>query len=118
MAWFKRWLNNRRATRAAHSAAWADAETYGADGRTSFQRRALEAIEPLTGSLDLKVAGESEHYLTGVLPGTDVTLYLYEEEIQAYGTSHKFFSEKWDYESPEALVSKFLSFLRVVLKSN
>jgi hypothetical protein len=116
---FKRWLERHHARSAAWERAWSDAGVYGTDGRTNFQRSVLAAVEPLVGALTLSDdAGDAGRYLTGRLPGTDLTLYLYVDEVQAHGKSRRFVREKWDYDTPEALVDDFLVFIRDSLQSN
>jgi hypothetical protein len=76
-------------------------------------------VEPLTGALSLvEASGAAGRYLTGPVPGTDLTIYLYVDEVQAHAHSRRFIREKWDYDTPEALVSDFVTFLRGSLRSN
>ena len=112
------WWKRLRARSKAHDLAWQSAEDVGKDGLTNFQRLALPALEAVTGPLTLSRVGRNEFYLTGPIPNTDLVLYLYTDEAQAHGSSRKFIAEKWDYDSPEALINALVSFVRAGLQSN
>jgi hypothetical protein len=112
------WLQRRRLTSAAHASAWRSAAESGADGLTNFQRLALTTLEPVTGPLALRRSGIGESYLVGSISGADLVLYLYLDGAQIHGTKHRFIAEKWDYDSPSALIDGLVSFVSARLQSN
>jgi hypothetical protein len=112
------WRNRRRAAKIARTSAWRTAEDTGDDSLTNFQRLALPALEAVTGPLALSRAGTNESYLTGPILNTDLVLYLYTDEAQVHGATRRFIAEKWDYDSPEALINELVSFVRTSLQSN
>ena len=115
---FTGWWKRRRGRKVAHTSAWRTADNAGADGLTNFQRLALPALEAVTGPLVLSRAGANETYLIGPIPDTDLVVYLYADEAQVHGTARHFTAEKWDYDSPEALINGMVSFVRAGLQSN
>jgi hypothetical protein len=116
---FKKWLGLQRAKSADWKRAWSDAEVRRPDGRTNFQHVVLSAIEPLVGPVTLlDTTGDVGQYFTGLVPGTDLTLYLYVDEVQAHGKERRFLREKWDYDTPQAFADDFTDFVRDSLKSN
>jgi len=112
------WWKRLSARSVAHDAAWKSAEDVGEDGLTNFQSLALPALEAVTGPLALSRVGTKEFYLTGPIRNTDLVLYLYTDEAQTHGSSRRFIAEKWDYDSPEALINALVAFVRASLQSN
>ena len=115
---FTEWWKRLRARSVAHDSAWQSAGELGEDGLTNFQRLALPALEAVAGPLALSRVGTKEFYLTGPIHNTDLVVYLYTDEAQAHGSSRKFIAEKWDYDSPEALINALVAFIRTCLQSN
>lgn len=110
---FRSWLSRHRARKAAWHQAWSGADVYGDDGLTNFQRSALASLEQALGPLSLvEAAGTAGRYLTGKIPETDLTLYLYSDELGAQSISQRFIREKWDCDTPEAMVREFVAFVR------
>ncbi|HEV7612266.1 MAG TPA: hypothetical protein VGO37_10350 [Steroidobacteraceae bacterium] len=113
LAAFRSWLSRHRARKAAWHQAWSGADVYGDDGLTNFQRLALASLEQALGPLSLvEAAGTAGRYLTGKIPETYFTLYLYADELGAQGISQRFIREKWDCDTPEAMVGEFVAFVR------
>jgi hypothetical protein len=115
---FKKWRERHRDKRIAWERAWGEASVRRPDGHTNFQHLVLDAIEPMVGRLTLSVTtGEVEQYLRGPLLGTDLTLYLYVDEVQA-GGKNGFIAEKWDFDSPQEFADAFASFVHARLEPN
>jgi hypothetical protein len=112
------WFSNRRATATRRAAAWAHANDIGADGLTVFEKQAIDALQPVTGALNLRRAGEKMPYLVGPIPNSAMTLYLYGDEAQVSGIGHGYRMERWDFESPEASISDLLGYVRSALQSD
>jgi hypothetical protein len=70
-------------------------------------------LQQALGPLGLvEASGTAGRYLTGKIPETDLTLYLYTDELGAQGTSQRFIREKWDCDTPEVMVGEFVAFVR------
>jgi hypothetical protein len=115
---FKSWIQRRRMDREASESAWREATVLGADGRTNFERLAVSELEALVGPIALARGSEQMPYLFGVIPGTDLTLYLYADEAQVHGGARKFLRERWDYRFPKDSIEDLVAFVRVSLPSN
>jgi hypothetical protein len=60
-------------------------------------------------SIQLVSAGKTERFLTGTVPGTDVTVFIYEDQAEVSGL---FSGEHHDYSSPEELIQEFVTAAR------
>lgn len=123
LRWFTNWVVRNREWRAAHDVAWRHATEIGNDSLSTFQRLAIASVETVTGPLKLKSQAfedlPNETYLTGRIPHTDLTLYLYKDEAQVHGLKRaQFIAEKWDYDNPEALVKALENYLRSLNAAN
>jgi hypothetical protein len=112
MVWFAKWRAMRRARKADRELAWRGASDIGVDGLSNFERKAIAALEPITGSLTLSRANAKMPYLWGPVPKSNLVLYLYGDEAQVHGASTKYMRERWDYESPEASIRDLVKFIR------
>jgi hypothetical protein len=115
---FKSWVQRRRMNREARESAWREANVLGADGKTNFERLAVSELEALVGPITLARGGEQMPYLSGGIPGTDLTLYLYADEAQVHGGARKFLRERWDYRRPKDSIEDLVAFVRANLPSN
>jgi hypothetical protein len=115
---FKNWLQRRRVNREASESAWREAAVLGADGRTNFERMALSELEAIVGPIALARGSSQMPYLFGVIPGTNLTLYLYADEAQVHGGARIFRKERWDYRLPEDSIEDLVAFVRASLPSN
>lgn len=88
---------------------WAHALAADYRGLTKFQHLARKKLEAALGQLPLQLKGGKERYLTGPLPGTNAMLFVYEDGAQISENSTEFKAERWDYESPEALISALVA---------
>lgn len=87
---------------------WADFLVADIHGLTKFQRTARAMLEAGLGSLPLEVKGGKERYLTGPLPGTGATLFLYEDGAQITAPGSDWRAERWDYDTPGALIAELV----------
>jgi hypothetical protein len=113
---FKNWLATRRARRAAWDAAWDAVSATGPDGLTEYERRAIAQLEPLVGPLSL--TRNTAGCLSGAIPGTEMTLYLWADEAQVGAPDVNLRRERWDYDSPEASLEDLRNFIAARLQSN
>jgi hypothetical protein len=107
-SYLRRLLLSYKAERIAHDQAWSPVAVRDADGLTRFQHLARGALEREFGPLALEPQGQRETYLKGLVPGTSVEVYLYEDEFQLHGKSHHFCAEHWDYQSPDAMLAELV----------
>ena len=112
------WSRRRGEEKRARSAAWAEAERMGDDGLTNFERDAIAALTPITGSLLLNRAGSGMPYLFGPIPTTPLTLYLYADEAQVHGRKPAYRRERWDFSSPQESISDLVGYVREALQPN
>jgi hypothetical protein len=112
------WSRRRAAEKRARSAAWAEAEQVGDDGFTNFERDAIAALTPITGSLMLNRASAGMPYLFGPIPATLLTLYLYADEAQVHGREPAYRRERWDFDSPQESISDLVGYVREALQPN
>jgi hypothetical protein len=115
---FKNWLQRRRVDREASESVWREATALGADGQTNFERMALSELEAIVGPITLARGSTQMPYLFGVIPGTDLTLYLYADEAQVHGGARTFRKERWDYRLPKDSIEDLVAFVRASLPSN
>jgi len=113
---------DRKAARADMEAtgatAWARAVHVGDDELTNFERDAIAALEPITGPLSLERASSGLRVLSGQIPNTAMTLYLYADEAQVHGLRPAYRRERWDFISPQESVSDLVNYVRNVLQPN
>jgi hypothetical protein len=115
---FKNWVQRRRTDREASESAWREATALGADGRTNFERMALGELEAIVGPITVARGSGQMPYLFGVIPGTDLTLYLYADEAQVHGGARMFRKERWDYRLPKDSIADLVAYVRASLPSN
>ena len=58
---------------------------------------------------DRKLDGEKEIYITGKISGSDIQVWIYEDEALFYGGGLDCRFEKPDYDSGEDLIDAFIS---------
>jgi len=114
----KQWFVRERTRRAASISAWAGMAELGDDGFSQFERQAIAALETITGRLTLVRSEGDMHFLTGTIPNTSLTLYLYEDEAQVSGPDTSYRKERWDFDRPAESIDHLGSFIRVRLQSN
>lgn len=98
--------------------AWLGQDAPDSEGVTSFQRAAVAALQREFSGLAFSAAGSKEPYLCGGLPGADATLFIYKDGAQLQAHTVGFRAERWDYESPSALIEELVRHGREALRSN
>lgn len=119
MIWrFIKWRRKRVTWRAAHRIAWTPAVALGADGLTLFQQQAAAAYQAVVPSASLTRSGASDPFLTGTIPSTTAAVFIYRDGAEVAGGVRQLRAERWDFESPEALVEAFLASVSANLQTN
>jgi hypothetical protein len=85
---------------------------------TPFQRAAAAALQKEFAGMSFSAAGSKELYLRGALPGADAIVFIYKDGAQLQARTAEFRAERWDYESPSALIEKLVLHGREALRSN
>lgn len=111
-------LREAHALRQRRKQAWRDQDLPDADGLTPFQRSTIAALQSEFASLTFSAAGGQEHYLRGTLPGADAVFFIYRDGAQLQMGAADFRAERWDYESPSALIAKLVLHSRGALRYN
>jgi hypothetical protein len=88
---------------------WAGMLSTDKQGLTKFQHLARAELEASLGPLALELKGGKERYLTGPLPRTGTVIFIYEDGAQLQGGPTEFQAERWDYDSPSALISQLVA---------
>jgi hypothetical protein len=88
---------------------WAGMLSTDRQGLTKFQHLARAELEAALGPLPLELKGGKERYLTGPLPRAGTVVFIYEDGAQLQGDAPEFQAERWDYDSPTALISQLVS---------
>jgi hypothetical protein len=112
------WSRRRAEEKRARNAAWVEAERVGDDGLTNFERDAIAALTPITGTLLLNRAAAGMPYLFGPIPATPMTLYLYADEAQVHGIEPAYRRERWDFSSPQESISDLVGYVHEALQPN
>lgn len=86
----------------------AGAVSLGADGLSSFQRLASQAITTEFPGTILERCGEKEVFLQGVLAGSSCRVFIYTDQAEVVGASGTFNGEHYDFSSPSDLVAAFM----------
>jgi hypothetical protein len=106
---FLEWRRERKRWRRSHDAAWAPAIEITPDGLSRFIYQARDRLTEACGSIVFEARGESERFLYGTVPNTDVTIFVYSEGAQIYdGSKELFWSEYYDYETPDHLLGRLV----------
>ncbi len=98
--------------------AWLGQDEPDAEGVTPFQRAAVAALRCEFAGVSFSSAGGKELYLRGALPGADATFFIFEDGAQLQTRTAEFRAERWDYDSPSALIKELLLHGRAALRSN
>ena len=98
--------------------AWLGQSEPDADGVSPFQRATVAALQAEFANVSFSSAGSKELYLRGELPGANATFFIYKDGAQLQAHSTEFRAERWDYESPSALIKELLNQGRAALRSN
>jgi hypothetical protein len=98
--------------------AWLGQSEPDAAGVTPFQRATIAALQSEFPDVSFSSAGSKELYLCGELPGANATFFIYKDGAQLQARSTEFRAERWDYESPSALIKELLNHGRAALRSN
>ena len=98
--------------------AWLRQDQPDADGVTPFQRAAVAALQDEFAGVSFSSAGGKEPYLRGELPSANATFFIYKDGAQLQARTADFRAERWDYESPSALIKELLNHGRAALRSN
>ena len=107
-----------KSRRQATEAAWSAYIHTDRHGLTKFQHVARAELELVVGALPLELKGGKERYLTGPLPGADATVFLYEDGAEIQGGLAQLRAERWDYDTPAALIAELVACALVVAQSN
>ena len=79
------------------------------DGLTRFVCRARDALAEACHGIKFEVRGESERYLYGAVPDTDVAVFVYSEGAEIFaGSRQLFWAEHHDYETPDHLIGSLV----------
>jgi hypothetical protein len=78
-------------------------------GISEFQTMAASAILEAIPGLLLSPAGEHETYLTGQLPGSSATIFIYHSQAEVFGGPELFPGEYQDFDAPADLIRDFVS---------
>ena len=111
-------LQESIASRRFRKQAWLGQDQPDADGVTPFQRAAVAALQDEFAGVLFSSTGSKELYLRGELPGANATLFIYKDGAQLQARTAEFRAERWDYESPSALIKELLDHGRAALRSN
>lgn len=107
---FVEWRKKARERRKAHDLAWNAFVTSSPDGLTEFDRKAEESLRRVIDGISFDKRGTSEPYLYGAIPGTTAVIYLHGDGAQIHdGPSELFWSEYYDYETPDDLVNTLVA---------
>jgi len=98
--------------------AWLGQDQPDAEGVTPFQRAAVAALKCEFAGLSFSSADGKGLYLRGELPGADATFFIYEDGAQLETRTAEFRAERWDYDSPSALIKELLLRGRAAMRSN
>ena len=98
--------------------AWLGQDQPDAEGVTPFQRAAVAALQCEFASVSFASGSSKELCLRGALPGADATFFIYKDGAQLQARTAEFRAERWDYESPSALIKELLLHGRAALRSN
>jgi hypothetical protein len=104
------WLKNRSERAELSRTAWENIEHKEDNSLTVFQNQCNKQLfKAFENDPDLmkgrNIEGTSEKYITGTLPNTDIKYWIYEDGAQIEDRR----LERWDYETPEALIDDFIS---------
>jgi len=109
LAKFQQWLRTNRKWRALHAREWSGHTQPAANGLTQFQCMAADSLRQAMPEISLLHSGKSETYLTGTVPGTDVKVFIYQDQAEVSGL---FSGEHLDYSSPSELILDFVAAAR------
>ncbi len=98
--------------------AWLGQDQPDADGVAPFQRATVAALQAEFADVLFSSAGSKERFLRGELPGANATFFIYKDGAQLQARTVEFRAERWDYESPSALIKELLDHGREALRSN
>jgi hypothetical protein len=102
-------LFNHRSCEMDAATKWPNALLTDSRGLTRFQHLAHAELEVALGQFPLELRGGKERYLTGTLPNSDAVLYLYEDGAEISGDLTRFHAERWDYNTPSALIKELVN---------
>lgn len=106
----QRWLESNREWHRGQSEIWPQYLVVGPDGLSRFQAEAQQRLAASVGSVKLVKAGKSDVYLTGKLPGTKATVYIYSDGVQIHvGPKASFMAEREDFANPQQLLEQFIA---------
>jgi hypothetical protein len=109
---FRQWIKKHQEWHQAHQLAWAPAIVETSDGLTPFIHAAQAQLLSVIDGLHFEIAGKSEKYLSGTIQGTGLRVYLHSEGAQIHeGDKELFWSEYYDYKTPQDLIETIVSAL-------
>lgn len=111
------WFRERKRWSEAHRAAWRPALERTEGGVSKFQVRAVARLRTYAAAsdvdLDCELIQPSDPdfgpYFTGAISGNGVEFWIYEDGLEVRGPRKELRLEKWDVETPEEAISKFLN---------
>lgn len=107
---FRQWLSGNRDWRRVHDLAWAPVISVGPDGLSAFMHSTRDQLLSAVSGLDFELAGESEKFLRGTIPGTSAVLFLYGDGAQIHdGPKELYWAEYYDYQTPKSLTDELVS---------
>lgn len=98
--------------------AWDPVVAPGADGFTPFQRQTEAAFQALVPNAPLTRAGVREAFLTGPIPGSTAVVFIYLDGAEVSGGANSLRAERWDFETPDALMEACLASVKANVQSN
>jgi len=82
----------------------------------NFQLKSRSKIERLIYSrgfnVNFSLAGQVENYLVGKIEGSEVTIWIYNDELEVRSNDVHLLLEKPDFESQESMLDFFLTELK------
>ena len=101
------WLTNQRAWHAENSRVWEPLSAPLEDGLSTFQHMATAALLKELPEISLVRAGQSETYLTGRVPSTEASVFIY---LAGAEVLPDFYSQESEgTNDPDSLIREFVA---------
>ena len=116
---FRQWFSARRSWRRTHDSAWSAVIVPGLDGTSPYLQSLRDDLLDAIPELQLRLSGDTEKYLQGVIPETEAIVYLYSDGAQIHdGPNELFWAEYHDYLTPQELTEALVARVREVQSNN
>ena len=103
------WLAKHREWHAEHARVWDSISVPREDGLSAFQDAAAAALCRELPSIKLARAGQNETYLTGPIPGTTATIFIYYAGAEVLGVPDIYSGESEATLDPNELIQDFVA---------